>query len=383
MGVQGFPTLKMVVPGKKPGKPRVEPYEGPRTAKAIVDTVIDRIPNHVKKLTDKDYESWVSDDESSPKAILFTEKGTTSALLRSLAIDFLGSIKVAQIRSKESEAVGKFDITSFPTLVLLPGGEGSEPIVYEGDLKKAPMVEFLSQVAQPNPDPRQRKAAAASSKKASSTSTKKNKGKPTDSPAPEGDATSEEKPVQVPIKEPKLDQLATPEDLESMCLTSKSGTCVLTLLPETESADIELPAPAKEALKTVTELSHKLAGHRLPFYSVPATNSHAKILRSQLGLSEATTEIIAVNGRRGWWRHFDPSGDDEFSLNSVESWVDAIRLGEGSKSKLPEGVVAEEKEAEESVEEPVEESVEEPVEEVEEQIEEKDESSEQEPHDEL
>ena len=78
-----------------------------------------------------------------------------------------------------------------------------------------------------------------------------------------------------------------------------------------------------------------------------------------MGLSETSaTEIIAVNGRRGWWRHY--SSDDGFSLHSVESWIDAIRLGEGSKSKLPEGVIKlEEKQGEEKVEEPEEENVEE------------------------
>ena len=47
MGVQGFPTLKIVKPGKKPGKPMVVAYRGGRNAKAIVDAVIDKIPNHV------------------------------------------------------------------------------------------------------------------------------------------------------------------------------------------------------------------------------------------------------------------------------------------------------------------------------------------------
>jgi protein disulfide-isomerase A6 len=361
MGVQGFPTLKIVVPGKKPGKPRVEDYQGQRSAKAIVDAVVERIPNHVKKLTDKDYESWLAADES-PKALLFTEKGTTGALLRSLAVEFLGGVNFAQIRSRESKAVEQFGITSFPTLVLLPSGD-SEPVVYEGEMKKALMLEFLSQAAQPNPDPApatpKKKSSSPKQPASSSSSTVLDSDVPTDSPSPEVEIPPEEKPVKIPVKAPEVAQLATPEDLESKCLDSKSGTCILTLLPETESPDSELPAPAKEALSTVSELSHKLTSHHLPFYSVPAINSHAKILRTELGLSETSaTEIIAVNGRRGWWRHY--SSEDGFSLHSVESWIDAIRLGEGSKSKLPEGVIkAEGDKVEEKVEEPEEEKEEE------------------------
>jgi protein disulfide-isomerase A6 len=385
MGVQGFPTLKIVVPGNKPGKPRVEDYQGQRSAKAIVDAVVDRIPNHVKRVTDKDYEGWVSADES-PKAILFTEKGTTGALLRSLAVDFLGGIKFAQIRSKESETVEKFGITFFPALVLLPSGDDAESVVYEGEMKKPSMLEFLSQAAQPNPDPRKKKAVSSQKKKSASSSTPTNdfKDTPTESPGPEVEVPLEERPVTVPVKAPKVNQLSTPEDLEAVCLNSKSGTCILTLLPETESPDSELPAPAKEALSAISDLSHKLTSHHLPFYSVPAINSHSKILRSELGLSEAT-EIIAINGRRGWWRQFPSASSDEdkdeFSLHSVEGWVDAIRLGDGSKNKLPEGVIAEEKkeepEAEVEAEVEVQVEAEVPVEETEE-----DEAKEV-PHDEL
>ena len=52
MGVQGFPTLKIVRPGKKPGRPIVDAYEGPRTAKGIVEAVKDKVPNIVKKTSD-------------------------------------------------------------------------------------------------------------------------------------------------------------------------------------------------------------------------------------------------------------------------------------------------------------------------------------------
>jgi protein disulfide-isomerase A6 len=353
MGVQGFPTLKIMTPSKKPGKPRVEDYQGARSAKAIVDAVVDRIPNHVKKVTDKEVDQWLSQDEESPKAILFTEKGTTSALIRALAIEFLGSINVAQIRSKESAAVEKFGIEKFPTLVLVPGG-GKEHIVYDGELQKKPMVEFLSQVAAPNPDPAPAKTKnkpAKSAKASSSVVLEDEENKPTGSPDPKVVSDDVPKPAQVPIPAPPIESLATPEALESACLTPKSGTCVLALLPEPSEPDAELSGPAKEALVSLSEIVHKHAQRQsklFPFYSVPAINTGAKTLRSGLGLSDdaKTVEIIALNGRRGWWRRYEPSGDAAYGLAPVETWVDAIRLGEGAKSKLPDGVVVAEKEAE-------------------------------------
>ncbi len=120
----------------------MEDYNGPRSATGIVEAVVDRINNHVKRLTDKDLDSFLETD--APKALLFTEKGTTSALIKGIAIDFLDVIKVGQVRNKEVKAVEKFAVDKFPTLVLVPGGD-KQPIVYDGEMKKKPMVEFLSQ----------------------------------------------------------------------------------------------------------------------------------------------------------------------------------------------------------------------------------------------
>src|SRR4051812_24672100 len=98
MGVQGFPTLKIVRPRKGGGKPVVEDYKGERSAAAIVEAVVSGINNHVTKVSDKDVDRFLSEKNETAKAILFTDKGTTSALIKSIAIDFLDVITIAQAR---------------------------------------------------------------------------------------------------------------------------------------------------------------------------------------------------------------------------------------------------------------------------------------------
>jgi protein disulfide-isomerase A6 len=345
LGVRGFPTLKIMTPSKKPGKPRTEDYQGPRSAKAIAESVVDRIPNHVKKLTDKDVDEWLSKDPEASKAILFTEKGTTSALIRAVAIDFLGSVDVAQVRNKEANAVDKFGVTEFPTIVLLPGG-GKDHIVYEGELQKGPIVEFISQAATSNLDAAPKKSSKASPEAARSSAHVEDQNKPTGSPDPKvvPDDAKESKPAQVPSKAHPIATLSTVADLESACLTPKSNTCVLALLPEPKEPDSELPEPAQAAVTSLSEIAHKHSVRKtklFPFYAVPAINEGAKTLRAGLGLPEdaESVEVIALNGRRGWWRRYDPSGKAEFGLASVERFIDSIRLGEGSKEKLPGGVI--------------------------------------------
>lgn len=345
MGVQGFPTLKIVTPSKKPGKPRVEDYQGARTAKAIVDAVVERIPNHVKRATDKDLDNWLNQNEERPKVILFTEKGTTSALIRAVAVDFLGAADVAQVRNKESASIQKFGVTQFPALVVVPLG-GAEPQLYEGELKKQPIIDFLSEFATPNPDASGKAASSTNSKDKTNTKSKASKpaSKPSSSPDDESTADSndetEVKPASVPIPVPSLPTLATPESLETSCLAPKSGTCVLALLPEEGDS---VPASATDALSSLAEIAHKHAQrgtHLFPVYVVPEINSGSQSLRTALGLEDKQkVEVIALNARRGWWRHYVAEGD--FSAVAIERWVDAIRLGEGEKEKLPDGLVGE------------------------------------------
>jgi protein disulfide-isomerase A6 len=367
MGVKGFPTLKIVRPSsKKGGQPVVDEYQGARAAKAIVDAVVDKIPNHVKRVTDKTLEGWLKENNDTAKAVLFSDKGTTSALLRALAVDFLGSISFGQIRDKEKEAVESFGITSYPKLILLPGGE-KEGIVYDGKLEKTAMSEFLSQIASPNPDPapeapkkkaekkskkdeaKAEKASASFSKesakhKASDASSAKLKAtsvsideQPTESPDPKVDSPP---PVKVDSP-PLIPVLATESAVQEKCLSSTSRICALVLLPAKSDGDTLLPLAVTAALKGLGEVYEKHSKRKaaFPFYLVEPSNPLAATIRTALDLkSEQELEIIAVNAKRSWWRKY--SGKD-YGHDSIEDWVDAIRMNEGKKEKLPESLVFE------------------------------------------
>ncbi|KAI0006593.1 thioredoxin-domain-containing protein [Xylariaceae sp. FL0662B] len=363
MGVKGFPTLKTVRPGKGKGsKPVVEDYSGPRTAKGIVDAVVDKINNHVQRVTDKNFDAFLSTNNETAKAILFTEKGTTSALLRSIAIDFLDVITVAQIRDKETKANEIFGINSYPTLVLLPGGD-KEGLVYDGEMKKDGMVKFLSQAGSPNPDPAPAKSKG--DKKDKDKKSKKSSSKSSESSS-KTTSTESTEPTDVPPSDDKSDPaevvppiptITEADKLTQECLNRKSHTCVLAFVPSAHGDT------AEKALTSLSELAAKHAHanrHLFPFFEVHTDNEGVAPVFKSLELA-GEVEVVAVNGKRRWWRHYE--GD--FSLESVESWIDAIRLSEGEKKKLPEGVIGEvteetakEKPAAETVDVKVEESVE-------------------------
>lgn len=335
MGVQGFPTLKIVRPKKGGGRPMVEDFQGQRTASAIVSGVVDRINNHVVKVEDKSLDKFLSDKNTTAKALLFTDKGTTSALIRSVAIDFLDVITVGQVRNKEAKTVETFGITKFPTLVLLPGGD-APGIVYDGEIKKEAMVQFLSQAGEPNPDPAPAKAKGDNGKKAkkdkkpakAESSSASSDEPAADTPEPKSEPEKKEKPAP-----PSIPIINTDEQLTKECLTDKSHTCLLVFFPTSENSEA-----AKQALSSLATLMSKHAQAKrniFPFFGVPKDSEGAASLVKTLGLT-AEVELVAVNARRGWWRHFEA---DSFSQESIEAWIDAIRMSEGVKKKLPEGIV--------------------------------------------
>merc|ERR1712169_101217 len=352
MGIQGFPTLKIIKPGNKPGRPIVEDYNGPRSAKGIVDAVKDKIPNHVKSLQGYEFEKWLSDPALPAKAVIFTDKGTTSPLVKSLAVDFLGSIAFAQVRDKATAE--KYGVTTFPTVQLVKG---------VGEISRDSLVSFFSQVAPPNPDPapKNAKPAKSSSKKPKSSSSASaafskaseahkssdfedflgssgtivlDDDTPTESPLPI--VEHNEKPMAVPDALPPIPTLTTAAELESACLTPKSGNCLLVLVPTTSDSEQVSPV-ATSALAGLAEIAHKYDKRRasmMPTYAIPAGNPASSRIRLDLGLnSDTSLEIIAMNMKRGWWRRYST---ETYDVLDLENFVDAIKLGEGPKLNLPE-----------------------------------------------
>lgn len=337
MGVKGFPTLKIVRPGKKKnGKPVVEDYNGERTAKAIVNAVVDKINNHVKRVTDKDVDSFLSTNNETAKAILFTEKGTTSALLRSLAIDFLDVISFAQVRDKESKVAEMFGIESYPSLVLLPGGD-KDGLLYQGEMKKPAMLEFLSQAGQPNPDPAPAKAKGDKKKsEKKEKKDKKDKAAKDSSETTSTNASESSEETEVPkdgSSYPPIPSITSSQALINKCLHPKAHICILAFVPTSHGEE------AEKALLSLAEIEFKFARagrDTFPFLEVHTDNEGISPVFKSLELP-GEVELVAVNAKRGWWRHYQ----GEFTFKSVGNWIDAIRMNEGPKNKLPAAIIGE------------------------------------------
>ena len=136
--VKGYPTLKIFGAGVK-GIP--SDYNGERTAKGIVDTIIPMIPSkHVIKVVDgksgkktlnlSDFKK--KGEGKLAKVLLATDKKSTPNLIKGLSLEYLDRLVFGVVSKKESGVIEELKVEKFPTVIAFPV-EG-EPVVYDGSI---------------------------------------------------------------------------------------------------------------------------------------------------------------------------------------------------------------------------------------------------------
>ncbi|KAK9477597.1 thioredoxin-like protein [Lipomyces japonicus] len=149
--IKGFPTIKVFRPNaKSPKNPYIEDYHGQRTAKAIVDYVLPKIQNRVKRLKPEGLEKWLNEFEI-PKVLLLSDKQNTPSMLKSLAVDYADVLAFATINGAGKDVLAKYHVKKAPALVVINGDQVTN---YSGPLKNEPIYDFLSGIATPSEGPK-------------------------------------------------------------------------------------------------------------------------------------------------------------------------------------------------------------------------------------
>lgn len=102
-----------------------------------------------------------------PKALLFTDKPTTTPLYKALSVDFADRMLFGEVKKSVKEAVEAFGISKYPTLVVLTPDSGA--IEYSGKLKKDALEDFLKQHALPAPEKSKKNGKSKAKKDGSKT----------------------------------------------------------------------------------------------------------------------------------------------------------------------------------------------------------------------
>ncbi|OLL22504.1 putative protein disulfide-isomerase [Neolecta irregularis DAH-3] len=285
--VQGFPTIKLFKHGKVQ-----EDYQGQRTAKAIADYAVEQIPNMVKKVTDKNLEQFLSDKNETAKVGLFTQKAATSALWKSLALNFKDKAIVFQVRDNQKSVLELFGITTFPTIFVLPGGD-SPIVIYESDEIKAPALnKFVNRFIT-----------------SEQTSDQETFGK---------------SKTEVDSPKSQVNHL-TSDIFESLCLAKSSkAICAIAFLPSYSDSQDEWI----HTLDSTVTLAHKLNVKNFQFFWSSGSLSE-KILKV-LNFEAKLPAMVALNGRRGWVQKFQ--GD--FDKDALQDFILATKNGDGKRDKI-------------------------------------------------
>lgn len=150
-GVRGYPTIKAFVPGKSS---EGIVYQGERSATAIKDWVIARIPSKVVKVDrasqlDALFEqcggrAWGKDRASWKLCVLlFSDKTATSPLYKSLSTVYEGKISFAEIQGSNEGLGLRFGVTSFPTLLAVCNGAQETAEIFDGKLQADRIKSYL------------------------------------------------------------------------------------------------------------------------------------------------------------------------------------------------------------------------------------------------
>jgi len=142
-----FPSEQSENPHKKgyPWKKPIE-YQQARSAGPIVNFALSYLPNYVTSISSKNIKDFLAKQGIS-KCLLFTDKTTTPNLYKSLSVDFKDRLLLGEVRNTQKEIVEQFDVSTFPTLVVIKENEERE--VFQGKINYENLLSFLTPFALP------------------------------------------------------------------------------------------------------------------------------------------------------------------------------------------------------------------------------------------
>jgi len=294
-GIKGFPTIKFI--NVDTGK--AEDYQGPRTAAPIAKFALSKLSTkHITKVTDSNIDSFL--EESLPKALLFTSKTTSTNLYRALSYTFKGRMVLGEANQKNTAAVERFGITSFPTLVVIHGeGEDQKTETYDGKLNVQSIEQYLDSFAAPAPEKQQKPKA---------------------------------KKTETPVKK------ATPKGLSALtsqsvwndnCLEFK-GICVIAFLPpvvEVTEGDESGAVEQKNYLPIVEEIYEKYKQGPWSFLWVDGVAHSA--FREEFGVTDDLPGLVVYSPSKSRIAGYVGS----FTTESVGTFLEKILRG--SKKTAP------------------------------------------------
>ena len=277
-GIQGYPTIKAFPSGKKTAS-SANDYQGARSVKALTQFATAMLPNLAKAVKPAKVSTWFKSGSSKkPKALFVTSKATTPLLVKGLAVELEELMSFGTVVTSDT-VLEQLGLEKAPAL-LVSTASADEPTRYQGEMKMAPLHEFLKQYA-----------SGASS---------------TSAGAESGDQTSgDEEEVEDDVTNlvPLVD---TQEAFEDEC-SNKLGLCVLALFGSGEDVHSYMDEVVKVA-KRMKQLSSS------PFHFVQVNRTvHINFAKAfiEAGEDEPGVILVALHTRKKRFARFVGAFNEE------------------------------------------------------------------------
>lgn len=141
-GIKSAPSILLFPYGDNHKKP--EKYSGAFQATAITNFGLAQMPSFLNRVTTSSYPTFIRENPSKPKVLLFITKSQTVHLYKALAIDFKNELSFGTIYNTESQLARKFAVRNFPTLAILLTPDSS-PVLFEGNHNYEDIEKFLQE----------------------------------------------------------------------------------------------------------------------------------------------------------------------------------------------------------------------------------------------
>lgn len=263
-----------------PANSRLEPfvYDGRIDYNSIAGFGVAQMESFVKLVNDQNYQDFANEDFDKTKVLLFTAKKVTPPLLKALSKDFKGRVVFGEVRQSNTNLIQKFQITNFPTLIVLSEPLNYLGVTYQGDFKKDQIAKFL------------REHSSAAPKK----SNKYN---------------------------PGILRELTPNILNSgPCSSSDTNLCLLAILDKHSNSKNDL---IKDVLSDVVS---SFADDPIQFFYISSGN----IDYSNTFSDSQFPALYIIKGKRGRYVKFDGT----FDKTGVKNFVESVISGTAQFAKM-------------------------------------------------
>jgi len=98
-------------------------------------------------VNDENYDRFIKENEQMPIVLAFTTKKQTPAILKSLSKDYKGKLVFGEVRDTSRKLVEKYQITQFPTMLMVTDSELGTGIKYDNEMRKDSIKLFLREFA--------------------------------------------------------------------------------------------------------------------------------------------------------------------------------------------------------------------------------------------